>query len=155
MNEHRCYIYGTNFNCTNPNSCFPTLAFPPFLSHWFDPPSAIEWSKIFLCFRERLDPAQKSDPSFLKSWSKVLVAIVRDLDVVPDDPNPVNLAVILAMVELEMVNDEARLLFSTLQLVCFLINFLHLDCILLDLLITLVLCICVHVLVVYSSWNVY
>ena len=70
MNEHRCYIYGTNFNCTNPNSCFPTLAFPPFLSHWFDPPSAIEWSKIFLCFRERLDPAQKSDPSFLKSWSK-------------------------------------------------------------------------------------
>ena len=57
----------------------------------------------------------------------------------------------LAMVDLVMVNDEARLLFSTLQVVCFLINFLHLDCILLDLLITLVLCICVHVLVVYSS----
>jgi len=44
------YIYGTNFNCTNPDSCFPTLAFPPFLSHWFDPPSAIEWSKTFLRF---------------------------------------------------------------------------------------------------------
>lgn len=44
---------------------------------------------------ERLDPARKSDPVWNRDPKRVLVAIVRDLDVVPDDPDPVDLAVAL------------------------------------------------------------
>ena len=46
------------------------------------------------CTIERLDPARKS--AFLnRDPKRVLVAIVRDLDIVPDDPDPVDLAVAL------------------------------------------------------------